>query len=367
MALTFPIRSYAGGASAGTLSAGLSGTATSFSSSTSLANWSDVAGAGFQGYVVVEVEPGTANAEKILCTYPGSGNTLNIATVGGVLQRNYDGSTFGGSPSGYQSGTHPSGSTFILVASATELAEANAAVQAILPILRGSGTATTTGTIGIDTTPSTGTTKTAVPMDHQHNLPSSQLNSWLSNTASGALASGTSIGAQQVTAGTLPSGVQMAASQLTAGTLASGVQMAYSQLTGTPQLATAGSQAGTSNVTATTSVPTSGVLSAAVNPNGVFANYVWFANATQGNQASANINVSAVLFYRVAGSGGTWNAGATLVAGVATTTLNYNRLSVSGVLQAPVSGTDYEFQLGFTTNTGSVPLNQFNLTVIGTN
>lgn len=356
MALTFPIRSYAGGASAGTLSTGLSGTATSFSSSTSLANWSDVAGAGFQGYVVVEVEPGTANAEKILCTYPGSGNTLNIATIGGVLQRNYDGSTFGGSPSGYQSATHQSGSTFILVASATELAEANAAVQAILPILRGSGTATTTGTIGIDTTPSTGTTKTAVSMDHQHNLPSSQLNSWLSNTASGALASGTSIGAQQITAGTLPSGVQMA----------------YSQLTGTPQLATAGAQYGGSNpVSATNSVPSTPFLNAVVNPVGLFANYVWFANATQAGSASAGSEMLAVLLYRIAGSNAAWTTGSSVKAGVVNngTTFYYPRLSATGVLQVPVAGNDYEFQLAFTTVTtgATVNLYQIGLTVIGTN
>jgi len=214
MALTFPRRSYAGSASVGSLNAIMNNTTTTFSSASSapLTNWVEVTGGSFTGQCVVEVEPGTPQAEKILCTFDsGSGNLT-------IVQRNYDNGTFNVS-----SGTHAAGSAFVLVASATELAEANAAVQALLPVLNGTNTSTTPGVVGIDVSPNAGASKVAVGVDHTHNLQSSALNTWLTTTASGALPSTVSIGAQYVTAGAFPSGVNLPASQLTAGTLPSGV------------------------------------------------------------------------------------------------------------------------------------------------
>ena len=211
MSFTPLARSYAGSATAGSLSATMNNSTTSFSSSTPL-GWVDVTGGSFSGYVVVEVEPGTANAEKILCTYNSTTGQLTIS------QRNYDGGSFPVSSS-----THASGSTFILVATATEFAETNAAVQALSTVLAGTNSSTTPGNVGVDISPNPGASRVAVGVDHTHNISSSSLNTWLTTTASGTVSSSVAIPATQVGTGALPSGVTLPATQLTSGALPSAV------------------------------------------------------------------------------------------------------------------------------------------------
>lgn len=207
MSFTPLARSYAGSATAGSLLAAMNNSTTSFSSSTPL-GWVDVTGGSFSGYVVVEVEPGTANAEKILCTYNPTTGQLAIS------QRNYDGGSFPVSSS-----THASNSTFILVATATEFAETNAAVQALSTVLAGTNFSTTPGNVGVDISPNPGASRVAVGVDHTHNISSSSLNTWLTTTASGTVSSSVSIPATRVGTGALPSGVTLPATQLTSGAL----------------------------------------------------------------------------------------------------------------------------------------------------
>ena len=163
MALTYLQRSYAGGASAGTLLASIGSGTTSFSSSSSLSGWTDITGLSFAGNIVVAVEYGTANEEKILCTFNGTTFT--------IVSRNYDGTNF--------SGTHAAGSTFVLVYTAEEAAEANDVVQTMKTILTNTGSATTPANITVNGTASVGTGQTPAAIDHSHVIPSTSLSTWL--------------------------------------------------------------------------------------------------------------------------------------------------------------------------------------------
>lgn len=156
MALSYPSRSYVANAVAGTLSTALTSGSTTFTSSTSLSAWADVTGGALTGQLVVAVEYGTANEEKILCTY--SAGTFTI------VQRNYNGET----AFAYTTTSHASGSTFVLVWSATEAAEAQAAVQSLKPILTNSGTSQTPSTVTVSSTNSIGASKYAAAADHSH-------------------------------------------------------------------------------------------------------------------------------------------------------------------------------------------------------
>ena len=189
MALTYLQRSYAGGASAGTLLASIGSGTTSFSSSSSLSGWTDITGLGFAGNIVVAVEYGTANEEKILCTFNGTTFT--------IVSRNYDGTNF--------SGTHAAGSTFVLVYTAEEAAEANDVVQTMKTILTNTGSATTPANITVDGTASVGTGQTPAAIDHSHVIPSTSLSTWLGT----ATVTGTnlSIPAANLTSGVLPQAV----------------------------------------------------------------------------------------------------------------------------------------------------------------
>ena len=163
MALTYLQRSYAGGASAGTLLAAIGPGTTSFSSSSSLSGWTDITGLGFAGNIVVAVEYGTANEEKILCTFNGTTFT--------IVSRNYDGTNF--------SGIHAASSTFVLVYTAEEAAEANDVVQTMKTILTNTGSATTPANITVNGTASVGTGQTPAAIDHSHVIPSTSLSTWL--------------------------------------------------------------------------------------------------------------------------------------------------------------------------------------------
>ena len=187
MALSYPKRTYIGNAVAGTLSTALTMSGTSFSSGTSISSWTDVAtGAGFSSstsaQMVIAIEYGTANEEKVLCTY--SAGTFTV--VGGTSGRNYNGETA-------FSGTHPSGSPFVVVYSATEAAEANAAVQAMLPtVITNTGTSTTpanvTTTLGLVTP---GTSKYVASADHNHYFPGGATGPQGPQGAQGASGTGT--------------------------------------------------------------------------------------------------------------------------------------------------------------------------------
>jgi hypothetical protein len=192
MALDFPARNYVANAVAGTLSAALTNTSTTFTSSTSLSSWLNVetgsalpAGA----KLVVAVEYGTANEEKILCTY-------NAGTFT-IVNRNYNNETSFPIDGSH---THPAGKTFILVWSATEAAEAQRAVQTLKNVMLNSGVATTPANVGIDITATAGTSKYVPSVDHTHSLNSADLNTWLASTS----LTGLSVTAANVTYNVIP-------------------------------------------------------------------------------------------------------------------------------------------------------------------
>ena len=170
---TFPKRSYVGNAVAGTLASALTSTSTSFASSTSLAFWTDVTGGSLTGQLVVAVEYGTANEEKIGCVYNGTTFTSLVRNFGG--ETNFP----------YTTSSHPAGSTFVVVWSAFEAAEVQVAVQALAKnVLTNTGSTTTGDPIVIQSTPAaTGTSQWVAAADHSHNLNPADLNTWLSSTS----------------------------------------------------------------------------------------------------------------------------------------------------------------------------------------
>ena len=160
MALNYPNRSYVADSVAGTLSAPITSVSTTFTSSTSLSPWTDVVSGSstVSGNIVIAVEYGTINEEKILCTYNAGTFTIQ--------QRNYNGET-----NFNTTGTHPASSIFVVVWSATEAAEAQAAVQALVPnVLSHTGTTVLAQDIIIGGTSNAGASKFAAAADHVHNL-----------------------------------------------------------------------------------------------------------------------------------------------------------------------------------------------------
>jgi hypothetical protein len=160
MALNYPNRSYVADSIAGTLSTPITSVSTTFTSSTSLSPWTDVVNGSstISGNIVVAVEYGTINEEKILCTYNAGTFTIQ--------QRNYNGETAFNTTT-----AHPASSTFVVVWSATEAAEAQAAVQALVPnVLLHTGTTVLAQDIIIGGTSNAGASKFAAAADHVHNL-----------------------------------------------------------------------------------------------------------------------------------------------------------------------------------------------------
>ena len=311
MALTYLQRSYAGGASAGTLLAAIGPGTTSFSSSSSLSGWTDITGLGFAGNIVVAVEYGTANEEKILCTFNGTTFT--------IVSRNYDGTNF--------SGTHALGSTFVLVYTAEEAAEANDVVQTMKTILTNTGTATTPANITVDGTASVGTGQTPAAIDHSHVIPSTSLSTWLGTA-------------------TVP----------------------YANLTGAPVAPAAATATftGSTNPTITGSTGTTTLLSTTASPTGSFTNYTWHAMCKQQSTPTALSDVNFVILQRVVGTT-TWAVAATVNVGTVATALQYQNIAADGAWSSS-GATDSEFQLamysvvaGGSTWTAS----QIRLTVIG--
>lgn len=220
--LTFPIRANVGSASVGTLSATIAASATTgtnFSvNSGTLTNFLDVstgAAPASGAKIVLAFEYGTANAEKMLCTY--SSGTFTIQ------QRYYDqqSTPIGGI-------THLAGTTVVPVFSASEAAEHNAAVQSLVHVISGGtlGTTTDPGAVVVSGgTGSKGTSTTAAHSDHTHVLSTSSFNAALAGSTipgsavSGALAGSVTLDAIQLTAAAsntaLPANVTMNAGQLT--------------------------------------------------------------------------------------------------------------------------------------------------------
>ena len=160
MALNYPNRSYVADSIAGTLSTPITSVSTTFTSSTSLSPWTDVVNGSstISGNIVIAVEYGTINEEKILCTYNAGTFTIQ--------QRNYNGETAFNTTT-----AHPASSTFVVVWSATEAAEAQAAVQALVPnVLSHTGTTVLAQDIIIGGTSNAGASKFAAAADHVHNL-----------------------------------------------------------------------------------------------------------------------------------------------------------------------------------------------------
>ena len=160
MALSYPNRSYVADSVAGTLAVPITSASATFTSSTSLSPWTDVVSGSstISGAICIAVEYGTANEEKILCTY-------NAGTFT-IVQRNYGGETAFNTTL-----AHPASSTFVVVWTATEAAEAQAAVQSLVPnVLSHSGTTTAAQDIIIGGTSNSGASKFAASADHVHNL-----------------------------------------------------------------------------------------------------------------------------------------------------------------------------------------------------
>jgi len=315
MALTYLQRSYAGGAVAGTLTSAIGSGTTSFTSSSALTGWTDITGLSFGGSIVVAVEYGTANEEKILCTF--SGTTFTIVT------RNYDGTNF--------SGTHASGSKFVLVYTAEEAAEANDVVQIMKTILTNTGTATSPANITVGGTASVGSGQTPAAIDHNHVIPSTSLSSWLG----------------------------------TIGSLPSGVTVPYASLTGAPVAPAASTATGSSTAsTITASTGTTALLTSTASPTGSFTNYTWHAMCKQSTTATVNSDINFVILQRLVG-GSTWTAVATVNVGTVVTTNQYQNIAASGAYSSSGS-TDSEFQLAiYSQVTSSWTASSVRLTVVG--
>lgn len=332
---SFPLRGYAGAASTGTLaSPGFNvsaGAGTTFTSSTTLTGWTDVAGDSFVGKdLVISFGYGTSTEEKILCTFNPGTNTFTI------VQRGYEGTT---------AKTQTTGNTFNLVACATEFAENNAVAQSVGPLIVSGKAPTAPNPIVYNATvPSTAGGSSSYPAaaNHFHNIPASELNSWLAADASGAVASGVTVPWGQVTSKpTIP------------------VVQTADQKTSTTAL--------TIN---TTTYATSGtVLGTAVNPSGNFTTYRYsIMGKTLNSAASVALSLTLQLLYRVAGSGGAWTAVATAFgSGGANTTQTAYNFSYEGLWTAPSPTTDYEFQIGALTTTGTIQVDRWSLLVQGIN
>lgn len=332
MTISYLQRAYVGSAVAGTLSAALTSSATTFQSSTSMTGMTDLTGNNFAGNLVVTVDYGTANAEKILCTFNSSTGVFTIVT------RNYDGGS-------YNTATpHASGTLFVVTASATEAAEANAAVQSMKHILTGgsSGTSASPANIAVDGTPSIGTATVPAHGDHSHSIPSTALSGWLS-AATFTLGSGVSVPVANLQSGTLPSGVTVPLASIASGNLPASVS--------TSNVWTIGPWAS----------GTAPISTAITGYNDYII--VVTANATASTAANLYLNVNTS-----ASSSMTSPTSRVATAQWATTTGStaLHNLSCSGAY-SPGSTTTFYIQAALTASSGTATTNAVTVTVIGIN
>lgn len=199
MALSFPLRSFAGMPVAGTLKTALTstdGAGVTIESSTPLTGWTNVTGSAFPATasMCLTFGYGTASEEKILCTFNESTNVFTIQN------RHYEGTT---------SYAWAAGSLFILTWTATEAAELNAVTQTMKTILTNSGTTTTPQPITIGTgvgAVGSGTKPSAI--DHAHKITPSELNGFLGGASANAtLGSNLLVPLANLVSGALPTTV----------------------------------------------------------------------------------------------------------------------------------------------------------------
>lgn len=349
MALSYPKRAYAGRASAGTIDTAIGsgfGAGSTFKSQTSspLTGWTDVTGANWGGtptpQIVVALGYGTANEEKILCTYDNAGQFT-------VVARGYD-----NTPQGGLTATWPVGTSFVLVWSATEAAEANAAVRALQPTISSGATVLNSNSTASALT-SFGTSPTLVTPN-------------LGTPTAVNLANGTALPTTGIASGALPSGVTLPATQVTTGALPSTVTLPYASLTGAPVAPAAATATSSTNPTISLTSGTTPLLSTTASPTGSFTNYTWHAMCKQqSGTITGPSDFAFVILQRLVG-GSTWTAVANVNVGTAATALQYQNVAASGAWSSS-GATDSEFQIaiGNTANTYTWTASQIRLTVIG--
>ena len=218
--MAYPTRSYGGNATPAVLTSAISSVSTTFTVANT-STWLDVkTGLAPVGNIVVAIEYGTVNEEKILCTL--SGTTFTIITNG----RNYDGGTFS------LSGTHPVSTTATWVWSALEASEAQDAVQTVKPLMTGTGLVAPTAltTISTGTGGTTGTSTVPATADHAHAVSSTSLSSWLATTNTAT--TNVTVPAANIAAGTLGSTVVVPLTNLATGTLPASVSTSNVAWTG---------------------------------------------------------------------------------------------------------------------------------------
>jgi hypothetical protein len=196
MALTYPQRGFAGAAVAGTIaSPGLTavdGAGATFTSSTTLTGWTEIANGSWSGdNICVTFGYGTASEEKILCTFNSGTNTFTVVT------RGYDGTS---------AVAHTTGSLFINTFTATEAAELNAVTQSMKGLLLTDGSAPLPADISTSAA-ARGTSTKPAAANHTHLLSTSTLNGWLTGSASGAMNSAVSVYLSSLAAGALPTAI----------------------------------------------------------------------------------------------------------------------------------------------------------------
>lgn len=200
MALTYPQRGFAGAAVAGTIAApgltSVNGAGVTFTSSTTLTGWTEIANGSWSGdNICVTFGYGTASEEKILCTFNSGTSTFTIVT------RGYDGTS---------AVAHTTGSLFILTSTATEAAELNAVTQSMKNLLLTNGLSALPADISTAAA-ALGTSTNPASADHTHKLSASTLNGWLSGSASGQVAAAVTVYPASITAGALPATVTASA------------------------------------------------------------------------------------------------------------------------------------------------------------
>jgi len=231
MALTYPQRGFAGAAVAGTIaSPGLTavdGAGVTFTSSTTLTGWTEIANGSWSGdNICVTFGYGTASEEKILCTFNSATNTFTI------VSRAYDGTT---------AVAHTTGSLFINTFTATEAAELNAVTQSMKGLLLTDGSAPLPADISTSSAARGSSTKPAAA-DHTHKITTSTLNSWFTGSASGQMPSAVSVYLSSLAAGALPTTVTTSSSGVSAlaTNLALTVYGSAWTTTGTPSVTVTG-------------------------------------------------------------------------------------------------------------------------------
>jgi hypothetical protein len=193
MALTYPQRGFAGAAVAGTLASpgltSVNGAGVTFTSSTTLTGWTEIANGSWSGdNICVTFGYGTASEEKILCTFNSGTSTFTIVT------RGYDGTS---------AVAHATGSLFILTSTATEAAELNAVTQSMKNLLLTNGLSALPADISTSAA-ALGTSINPASADHTHRLTASTLNGWLTASASGQLPAAVQVYLSSLNSGALP-------------------------------------------------------------------------------------------------------------------------------------------------------------------